>query len=78
MPAAACLCAVQEGDINFGDDDEDDAELDDTIVRDFHFGGGFVQKRKSGEAEEGEAEPRKSKKEVCAACACNLLRCLIV
>ena len=69
---------MQEGDINFGDDDKDDAELDDTIVRDFHFGGGFVQKKKSGEAEEGEAEPRKSKKEVCADCARNLLKCLIV
>ena len=49
------------------DDDEEDATLDDSIVRDFHFGGGFVQKKRSdgvGEADEEAAEPRKSKKEV--------------
>ena len=58
---------VQDGDRHLMDDDEDDAALDDTIVRDFHFGGGFVQKKKSdgaGRQTRRQAEPRKSKKEV--------------
>lgn len=48
------------------DDDDGDAMLDDRIVRDFHFGGGFVQKKKSvgaSDADEEAPEPRKSKKE---------------
>ncbi len=49
-------------------DDEDDADLDDALVREFHFGGGFVPKRPQpgGEAGEDAAAPerRRSKKEV--------------
>ncbi len=51
----------------WGDDEDDDAGLDDSIVRDFHFGGGFIQKRRSTEddgAGEQPAEAPKSKKEV--------------
>ena len=63
---------VQDGDRHLMDDDEEDAALDDSIVRDFHFGGGFVQKKRSdgaSEADEEAAEPRKSKKEV-SPCFC--------
>ena len=59
---------LQEGDRQlWGDDEDDDAGLDDSIVRDFHFGGGFIQKRRSTEddgAGEQPAEAPKSKKEV--------------
>ena len=58
---------MQNGDRQLMDDDDDHAMLDDSVVRDFHFGGGFVQKKRSdgaGEADEEAAEPRKSKKEV--------------
>ena len=59
---------LQEGDRQlWGDDEEDDAGLDDSIVRDFHFGGGFIQKRKSAVdvvAGEQPEEAPKSKKEV--------------
>ena len=50
------------------DEGVDDAGLDDSIVRDFHFGGGFIQKRKSAEGDESGEQPAeeapKSKKEV--------------
>ncbi|CAL8463440.1 g2974 [Coccomyxa elongata] len=51
-------------------DDDDDGGLDDAIVRDFHFGGGFVPKKRVEGEEDPEAgeqeapERRKSKKEV--------------
>lgn len=61
----ACVLWVQSGreEVN----EWDDAELDDTIVRDFHFGGGFVRKeRVNGDAADAEEAPErpKSKKEV--------------
>lgn len=47
---------------------EDDAELDDEVVRQFHFGGGFVpkpQRAADGMAGDGEAPPpRRTKREV--------------
>ena len=65
---------MQDGDGQLMTDDDDDAALDDSIVRDFHFGGGFVQKKRSDGASEanGEAaEPRKSKKEVSLPMQCT-------
>ena len=62
------LMMLQEGERQlWGDDEDDDAGLDDSVVRDFHFGGGFIQKRRStGDDGAGEqpAEAPKSKKEV--------------
>ncbi len=57
-------CGAQSGRPEF--DDWDDAELDDTIVRDFHFGGGFVPKEKVDDQAAADAVPErpKSKKEV--------------
>ncbi len=60
-------------------DDEDEEGLDDAIVRDFHFGGGFVPKKRAEGEEDPEAreqevpERRKSKKEVSAVCRLPLL-----
>ena len=66
------LVSLQEGDRQlWGDDEDDDVGLDDSIVRDFHFGGGFVQKRRSAAddgAGEQPAEAPKSKKEVGSFC----------
>ena len=58
------------------EDDDEDAALDDSIVRDFHFGGGFVQKKRSDgatEADDEAAMPRKSKKEVSPCLHCMLV-----
>lgn len=53
---------------------DDEADLDDAIVQDFHFGGGFVPKKPADGQVEGEAseeaapERRRSKKEVIIPC----------
>ena len=60
-------------------DDEDEGGLDDAIVRDFHFGGGFVPKKRAEGEEDAKAgedempERRKSKKEVSVVCRLRLL-----
>lgn len=66
--------AMQDGRELGEGDDEDDAGLDDEIVREFHFGGGFVPKREreGGAADDGPEpgapERRRSKKEVGLCC----------
>lgn len=65
-----CNALEQVGGPRDDYDDEGEGELDDEVVRDFHFGGGFVPKKQAWgsegvEAGEDEApERRRSKKEV--------------
>lgn len=65
-----CNALEQVGGPHDDYEDEGEGELDDEVVRDFHFGGGFVPKKQAegsegAEAGEDEApERRRSKKEV--------------
>ena len=68
-------------------DGEGAAQLDEQMVRDFHFGGGLFERKKEGaggdggeeggeeEGEEGGRQQRKSKKEVGAGAGAAVLRC---
>lgn len=52
------------------DSDDDGGTMDEGVVRDFHFGGGFVRKEGAGgtanapDGEDGGQERRRTKKEV--------------
>jgi hypothetical protein len=66
-------CLMQSGRPGF--EEEEDLELDDTFVRDFHFGG-FVPKERGmpeGGDKEGKPERPKTKKEVCSSSKCPCL-----
>ena len=73
-----CNASKQVGRAHDDYEDEGEGELEDEVVREFHFGGGFVPKKQAEGTKDAEAEDeevpqrRRSKKEVTIPCQASL------